>query len=239
MVFARGFFDLQFAFAEAVRDLSGRPLEAVLLEYTNFFVRFGFGRGFDPDHDGWQRYLTGLRSSADGREWTYRYYLREPGGRTAPRGEARFGCFSFEIRAGNVVRLHFRNADPHDSSPLDAARMDRRRDELAARFAHLKSRVGGDVPILGASWLYNLRAYRRLFPPAYVSSARPVQGAFRSMPLWGQFLDRRGQIRESMAEPFLNAVARTSKLGDLAACFPFQALTVTAPAREFFDFYGV
>jgi hypothetical protein len=59
------------------------------------------------------------------------------------------------------------------------------------------------------------------------------------MPLWGQFLNRRGEVRESMAESFMNTLAKTSKLGDLGRCFPFQALTVTAPAREFYDFYGV
>jgi hypothetical protein len=59
------------------------------------------------------------------------------------------------------------------------------------------------------------------------------------MPLWGQFLNRHGEIREPMAESFLNALARTSRFGDLERCFPFQALTATAPASEFYDFYGV
>lgn len=143
-------------------SLSGEPLEAALLHRTNFYARFGLGREFDAHHEGWRRYVTGLRSAADGREWTYRYYLREPEARTAPRVEATFGCFSYELRAGNVVRLHFRNTDSDDRSPLDMARMERRRDELAALFAHLRTRISADTPIVGASWLYNLRAYRRL-----------------------------------------------------------------------------
>jgi hypothetical protein len=210
-----------------------------LLEYTNFYVRFGFGRDFNADHDGWQTYLAGLRSAADGREWTFRYYLREPEVHTAPPVAATFGCFSYELRQGNIVRLHFRNTESNDRSPLGNAQTDRRRAELAALVAHLGSRVGPHTRIVGASWLYNLRAYRRLFPPAYVSSARPIRRAYRSMPLWGQFVDRRGEIRQSMAESFLNALADTAKLDDLGSCFPLQALTVTAPAREFFDFYGI
>jgi hypothetical protein len=169
----------------------------------------------------------------------YRYYLTEPEAKTAPPVEATFGCFSYELRAGNVVRLHFRNIDSDDESPLSRARVDTRRGELTALSAHLRSSASPDTPIVGASWLYNLRAYRRLFPPAYVSSARPIQSAFRSMPLWGQFLDRRGEIRESMAASFLQALAKTSKLDGLDGCFPFQALAVTTPAREFFDFYGM
>jgi hypothetical protein len=239
MVLAKDFFDLQFSFAEAVRDLSGKSLEAVLLEYTNLYVRFGFGRDFKPDHEGWQRYIAGLGSAANGRKWTYRFYLTEPEAKTGPRVVATFGCFSYARTDETFVRLHFRNTDPEEYSPLGRARAERRRAELSALFAHLKRNVSRDIPIVGASWLYNLRAYRRLFPPDYVSSARPVHGAFRSMPLWGQFLNRRGEIRKPMAESFLDALARTSKLGDLEGCFPFQALTATAPASEFYDFYGV
>ena len=32
-----------------------------MFEYTNFYIRFGLGRDFDPTHPGWQEYLTGLR----------------------------------------------------------------------------------------------------------------------------------------------------------------------------------
>jgi hypothetical protein len=70
MAFAKRFFDLQLTFAETVRDLSGKPLAAALLEYTNLYVRFGFGRDFDAGHAGWQAYLTGIRSADDVREWT-------------------------------------------------------------------------------------------------------------------------------------------------------------------------
>lgn len=94
MVFCKGFFDLQFSFAERVRDLSGESLETALLNYTNFYVRFGLGRDLDADDAGWRRYLAGLPSADDAREWTYRYYLREPEAKTAPPTVATFGCFS-------------------------------------------------------------------------------------------------------------------------------------------------
>ena len=56
MVFAKAFFDLQLLFAEKVRALSGLPLDRVLLEYTNLFVRFGLGREFDAGHETWRAY---------------------------------------------------------------------------------------------------------------------------------------------------------------------------------------
>jgi hypothetical protein len=239
MVYAKDFFDLQFSFAERVRDLSGIRLEAALFEYTNLYVRFGLGRGFNFDHEGWQSYLTGLRGAADAREWTYRFYLREPEARTAPRVVATFGCFSYAFPDGNHARLHFRNTEVDGSSPLGSARAKRRHAELSALFTHMKPSVDQDTPVVGASWLYNLPAYRRLFPPGYASAARPIRGGFRSMPLWGQFLDRHGELRRSLAEKFQSALVQTSELGDVGACFPFQALTARAPAGQFYDFYGV
>jgi len=239
MVFSKDFFDLQFAFAERVRDLSGVSLEVALFESTNFYVRLGFGRDFKANHPGWQSYLSGLREARDGREWTYRFYLREPEVRTAPSVAASFGCFSYAVRDAGHVRLHFRSAEADDCSSLGASRIGQRRADLSALCAHWKPGLSRDTPVVGASWLYNLQAYRRLFPPGYVSTARPIRGAFRSMALWGQFVDRRGEVRSPAAAAFRSALGRASSSGDLDACLPLQPLTVTASVGEFRDFYGV
>ena len=45
--FSKEFFDLQIRFAGRVAELSGMPLAQALLDYTNFYVRFGLGRDFD------------------------------------------------------------------------------------------------------------------------------------------------------------------------------------------------
>jgi hypothetical protein len=93
--------------------------------------------------------------------------------------------------------------------------------------------------VVGASWLYNLDAYRRLFPVAYVASARVLEGRFRHMPLWGQFLDRRGETRGGVTREFLERLERYPGVDGLDHCFPFQVLMVTAPVEEFYDCYGV
>ena len=141
MVFGKSFFDLQLSFAERVRDLSGMPLERALFEYTNLYVRFGLGRAFDPDHQGWKAYLTGLRNADDGRDWTYRFYLEDPEATTAPPLAATFGCFSYALSSAGHVRLHFRDAEADGRSPLGAARIEQRRAELGTLFGHLKSAV--------------------------------------------------------------------------------------------------
>lgn len=239
MIYSKEFFDLQFTFAEKVRDLSGMPLESVLLDYTNFYVRFGLGRKFEPEHQTWQTYLAGLRDAEDVREWTYRFYLKDPEATTAPHLAATFGCFSYALGNADHIRLHFRNAETEDVSPLSRARIEQRRAELRALFAHVKETAGESIRVAGVSWLYNLDAYRRLFPPMYGLSARIVRGRFRSMPLWGQFVDYRGRVRESVARRFLQSLAQHSSLADLDDCFPLQALTVEAAVENFYDFYDV
>jgi hypothetical protein len=59
------------------------------------------------------------------------------------------------------------------------------------------------------------------------------------MPLWGQFLDRRGAIRADIAREFLARLERQSGLDDLSRCFPLQALAVEAPGQDFYNFYGI
>ncbi|MBS1914543.1 MAG: hypothetical protein JST22_21340 [Bacteroidetes bacterium] len=239
MVYPKELFDLQLSFAERVCMVSGLPLECVLLDYTNFYVRFGLGRTFDPQHPTWQAYLAGLREAQDVREWTYRFYLRDPEAATAPHLTATFGCFSYTAESADRIRMHFRNAEAEGISPLSHARIERRRAELAALFGRVGETMGKRVLVVGVSWLYNLEAYRRLFPPEYGLSARVARNRFRSMPLWGQFVDHRGRVRESRAHPFLRSLAGHSSLTSLGECFPFQALAVEAPVERFYGFYGV
>ncbi|WP_437562294.1 hypothetical protein [Sorangium sp. So ce542] len=238
-IFAREFFDLQFAFAETAAALSGISLELALLKYTNLYVRFGLGRDFDSEHELWRAYAAGLKTAADGREWTYRYYLRDAEANTSPAVLATVGCFSYAVVDSNVVRLHFRNTDPEGCSPLSASRYGQRRAELTELFARIKSELAQELVVAGISWLYNLNAYRRLFPPDYTASACVVHGLYRSMPLWGQFLHYGGGVKTTMARSFLEAIAKRRSIADLGDCFPFPVLTVEAPIRSLYAFYGV
>src|SRR5262249_42862601 len=152
---------------------------------------------------------------------------------------AAFGCFAYAPLDPGRLRLHFRNIERDGRSPLDAASQDRRRAELTALFEHARRTWPGPFRVVGASWLYNLDAYRRLFPSAYLATARVITNRFRHMPLWGQFLDRHGQVRETRRQELLERLDRCSTVDDLDACFPLPVLGVEAAAQDFYDFYGV
>ena len=237
--YARAFIDLQLHFAHKVAALSGLPRARALFEYTNLYIRFGLGRDFDPAHPTWREYLAGLEEANDHREWTYRFYLMRPEALAAPTFVATFGCFAYARLTGDRIRLHFRNAEGDGRSPLETDRFGQRRAELAALFTHVRRTVSQPPRVMGASWLYNLDAYRRFFPPAYLATAHVRGRLFQHMPLWGQFLDRHGEIKESATRPFLERLERQSSLDNLEQCFPFQVLSLEASALEFYDFYGI
>jgi hypothetical protein len=214
-------------------------LSHVLLKYTNFYIRFGAGRDFDPAHPVWQGYLAGLRDASDPGEWTYSFYLARGENVVPPALVATFGCFAYSRLSDTRLRIHFRNAETDGQSPLAIERRDQRLADLTALFSHVPRHATQQMRVVGASWLYNIDAYRRLFPTSYLATAQVVCDRFQHMPLWGQFVNRRGEINEGMRHRFLERLERQSSLDALDRCFPFQVLSVEAPTAEFYQFYGV
>jgi hypothetical protein len=238
-MYAKAFFDLQLRFADRVATLSGLPLSRVLLEYTNLYIRFGLGREFNASDQTWQAYLAGLSGPARIDEWTYGFYLTRHGATSGPAVVATVGCFSYALLTDERIRLHFHDADRDGQSPLAIERVSRRRAELTGLFEHVRRTARRPLRVVGASWLYNLEAYRRLFPSSYLATARPMPDCFQHLPLWGQFLDRHGAVREKVTREFLERLERESSIDGLDRCFPFQALSVEAPVQDFYDFYGI
>ena len=239
VIYAKEFFDLQLRCAHKVTTLSGLPLSRVLLEYTNLYIRFGLGRDFNPAHPTWQAYLAGLRGAPDIPEWTYDFYVTGHDAMAEPAVVATVGCFSYAVLSAERIRLHFHNAETEGHSPLAIERVSRRMAELAALFEHVKRTLRRPLRVVGASWLYNVEAYRRLFPRSYLATARVSAPRFQHLPLWGQFLDRHGAVREKATREFLDRLGRQSSVDGLDRCFPFQALSVEAPIQDFYDFYGL
>jgi len=239
LICAKEFFALQLAFAKKVAALSGRPFSDAVLDSTNLYIRFGLGRDFDARHPTWQDYIAGLQEADDSAEWTYRFYVARGGEPAGPAVVASVGCFSYARLDDDRIRLHFRNAESSGGSPLARDGAEARLTELAAIFAHVKRSSHERLRVVGASWLYNIAAYCRLFPPAYLATARVMPGRFRHMPLWGQFLDRHGRVKADMGRTFLQRLARASSASNLDACFPLPVLSLEAPVQDFYDFYRV
>jgi len=227
------FFDLQLRFARRMAELAGRPTPDTLLDYTNLYVRFALGRDFAADHPIWCEYVSRISNTQDPLATTVDFHRERATTFAPPSVVAEFGCFSYASLSPGRIRLHFRNADTEGGSSLSKARADLRRAELASLVRHARTCEPRDTEIVGVSWLYNLEAYRRLFPPEYLSTAEPTTNPYRHLPLWGQFLDRFGSVKDRLARPFLQRVRQLESVEGALACFPFQALKVRAPLDVF------
>lgn len=116
--------------------------------------------------------------------------------------------------------------------------MPSRLSELASLVHHVRAQRETVKQVAGVSWLYNLTAYRRLFPESYIAEATVATNRFRNMPLWGQFLNRHGGVRKDAASLFVHRLYDQTSADDLARCFPLHPTAVSAPIDAFHEFYA-
>ena len=237
-LFSVEFFDLQLCFAAKVAEVSGKPFAEAVGNYTNIYVRLGMGYHFIPANPDWLNYVDELANVREQAEWTHLIHRQRSHLSTGPATEAIVGCFSYALAGLNSVRLHFNAGDNVFESPLSLKNRPIRQIELVTLLSHLKQTSGADVRVVGASWLYNLDCYRRLFPEPYLSSLQAVDHPYQRLPLWGQFLNRDRSVRSEAGSRFLASVSKACTIRDLAACFPLPVLSTTAPARWLYDHAG-
>ena len=240
------YVDLQVRFAERVAEVSGLPLTETLLRYTNLHRRMGLGvPGHAEPTAVWTDMIDGIAAlSHDARVARIHTTAEQLGDGAAVLlpGRIQFGCFACEPPdAEGMVRIHFGNRTENaEAGPLHSSRIAERRKELTTMFGWLAREYPNARRVDGGSWLYNIEAYRRLFPPDFAASRNPRKGPeyLHGMSSWGQFIDFRARIRSDVRDRFLAALPDL----DMAAphrVFPYQVLFTTAPFAAFRREYGV
>jgi hypothetical protein len=239
------YFALQLRFAEHMAARAAIPLAQSLSLYTNLRRRLGLGYGGEgPPPPEWLAYLGAIEQLATSErrlDFTKSFYVTALDD-IPPSDQRRFGCFGCDPPdLAGVMRIHFSNRDRADDiGPLSRAKTPRRLDELKTMFAFVRETWPETRAVHGGSWLYNLEAYRRLFPPAYGASRKRPSGpvGLSGTSSWGQFLDHREAVKPDLREAFLHNL----KTIDMAApwrAFPLPALRTRAPIEIFYDLYGV
>lgn len=236
MNYPREFFSLNYAFARRAAQLGKCSLAEALLRYTHLYMALGLGSSFDPGAQDWQGFLAGLADTEDPAGWMYAASRRVDKTKIDGLSEQTFGCFSYSLWEGGRARLHFLN--PGRQSPLRAAFVGERKAELKEMFAYIQAHEPEARSVVGGSWLYHIEAYRRLFPPGYLATARPEEPVEpRFLSLWGQFLSYRGRIKKDTAQRFLAAVERATSLDELLRAFPYPVLLLECPLEVFYRAY--
>ncbi len=237
MRWSRAFVELVLHFAIRVAETGETPIEQALLTSTPLYLNFGLDRPFDLQHPVWKEFLAGYRQAADPLTWTHSFYLAYAQDYEA----APYGSFSYHNEpAARTIRFHFfGDRDASGLGPLSKEREQARRNELAAMFADIRRAVPGAEAVRGRSWLYNVPAYRRLFPPEYVQSATPVQPELQFMSLWGQFLDRSWELQPEPATIFRERATAASTLDAVLTSFPLSVVAPRCHVDHFYAFYGI
>ena len=228
-IYSLEFFELQLLFAAKVADLSGLSLAQTVGSHTNIYVRLAMGPRLDGANPAWLEYVSALANVRDRAAWTYEAHLQRAHLPAGPPAAASVGCFSYAPWGPNRVRLHFHPGLQRSDSPLSLVNQHRRRQELTALLSKIVL-LEPDIHVVGASWLYNLNSYRRLFPQRYLDSLQPIEPPYQRLPLWGQFLHRDRSVRTVAAQRFRTRLAQTTNFAELGSCFPLPVLSAAVPA---------
>ena len=198
-----------------------------------------------PRGAAWDAYAERLEALTDIGEQvalTQTVFVAAPPEVTPLPGQAAFGCFAREpVNDAGEVKIHFYNRDTDDAGgPLATPKRPTREAELTALARHVREVDPAALRLKGRSWLYNLEAYRRLFPPDYVASrtaaAEPIHLSGTSS--WGQLIDAREAIRPDVRDAFLANFARLDPAAPWRI-FPHPVLEVSAPMESFYRHFGV
>ena len=239
------YFEAQLTLARRIAELTGARLGETAFHVTNLHRRLGLGVPGETPSEAWRGYAARLEATvglAAQVHLTQEAFLAAPEERLPPPEQTAFGCFAYSPPGEDGrVRMHFYNLDTDEAGgPLAASKMARRKAELAAMVAHIRAAHPQAIGIQGRSWLYNLEAYRRLFPPVYGASRTALDGppGLQGSSSWGQLIDSREAIRPQVRDAF---TANLEALDPRAPwrVFPLQALTAAAPMEAFEAFYAV
>jgi hypothetical protein len=229
------FFGLQRRFADRWAELAGCSRDEAYLECTTWYHQVcGLGRDFDPEHPEWRRFLR-VRAEAEDADALVATRAAA-GGADAPPSASAFD-YAWDGDAA-TVRLHFQSHGVRHRSALARDEIPRRREELRVVIVRARREHPEAAWVRGRSWLYNLEAYRRLFPPSFIAGLVPDEHDLQFLATWGQFLTRQGDTRPAMADAFRSRVDSSSNTAELEEAFPFGILETRAAIEDFVAFYG-
>ena len=240
--YAKEFLILQVRFAQKIAEVSHQTLKDVLIDHTMLRTLFNLRVSHDIPNPLWDEFIDGLCMSDTREDWTYSFYLQRAAVKTDfPDDRQFFGCFSYVYPWRNTrkLRLHFENRETSGHSVLSKARMSLRKSELSAMFQHIQANHPDVETVRGGSWLYNIPAYLRLFPPEYLKTAKPVGYETTFWALWGQFIARNGSIQQPAAAQFLECLGKQKTVDGCLQCFPYQVLRPECSIETFYDFYNL
>ena len=240
---SKDLLDIEIDFAKRAFELEPLPLEVALLKYTSLygalFVPAPNYPEKDPKQEIWVNYLKSIRGK-DVKEASYQFYIdrtKERNRYTEIHEYSGKSCFIYNIDDDKVY-LHFNNNEGAEPGPLSKASIPSRLLELKNIFQDLYDNHPEATTVNGYSWLYNIAAYTRLFPPQFIENKTEVRDDF-GFNIYGQFLNSSEEVKQDLSSEFLQNIQNAKTYEELINAFPFYPIRVSAPVGVFYYFYQV
>ena len=222
-IYPKGFFEIQLTFARKVAEVTKRPFEDAVLHYTAMYRILGLDWSADPTNPVWQNYIQALQHDIkEGAKGTYQFYYAMSDSIPHMSEQPHWGCFAYDyLPDEHRIAIHFSNQDFTEYGALSHQRMDVRKAELKAMFTVIQQERPDAKVVTGGSWLYNLEAYKRLFPVEYGQSTKAADSVpYLGRGLWGQFLNHEWQVNEHTEEVFLQRLEAQKTWNNVINPFP-------------------
>lgn len=254
-VYPKGLFDTQYEFSKIMAEREGTTLIDAIEKYApllNKAIR---------TEDEEKKLMPGL-TDENLAEAGYAEVLErrksysKDGLKYHDEKEGRFGCFYYRYNeVSKTVAPHFFNAEAEEEfvegkdvskGPLSKEKLDRRKAELTEMFRDIRTKHPDAKYVRGKSNLYNLEAYRRLYPPTYEVGDVDYDPALwkGNTDIWGQFLGGNNKapgeygFKQELADGFLKK-AKEVPLERLVDAVPMPPRSAQADIQDFYDFYGI
>jgi hypothetical protein len=242
--YSASYFDIQIAFAKHVSEVTELPFEEVLAIYTTISKCGIDWQDLACDHGNplWCEFVDGLRNCSEKSEFIHDFYLRHMKSVGSDQ-HGYFGCFSYRFpsHGKNKVAIHFHGERHGGPGVLSKANVGARKNELRQMFEDVRRRHPQAERVRGNSWMHNIEAYRRVFPPSYYAGAKtvPIVDELRFVAIWGQFVDVGWKVKESIAEEFLECLKKQTSFDSCLSCFRYGTVNPECAIEIFYDFYGI
>ncbi len=232
MNYPDSFFQLQLDYAKKISEVSDISFEEALLQHTGFYKLIGTSDwSFDRSNPQWQEFI-GQMNVAPTIDSVKKFCIY--GRRETIENNKKFGCFSYDFNEQtNNIHVHFMPSI--EKGVLSLQKKDQRLSELQQMFFSIKENYPQAKNVVGFSWLYNISAYQRLFPKEYFKNMKVNKGWYKSLAIWGQFINGDLTLKQEDATKFLNCIKNKCSVDELQGCFSFH---VCEPMADICYFYN-
>lgn len=240
--YPQGYFDVQVEFAKRWSEIAGEDIAETLLHKTALYRAITAEK---PTEDTsplvWAAFLNGRSPAevANISERLYDVYAQQPHSRYVPP-QNRFGMFGYEIyQDRNAVKLHIDNPR-RGISPLAPEHLRERHTEFKAMLEEIQHTHSEITTFLTGSWVYSTEKFRNLLPPnVETKDLMSLDMFFGGNSLWGQFINKDGELNERLAHEFLKGIRKADSLQDLIDAFPRRTIFTQGAIERYYEHYGV